>query len=130
MKVRPCLIRDRDCLPFTSISVHPSRASRFTLHGHLGSPSRASRFTLHGHLGSPFTGISVHPSWAYRFTLHEHLGSPFTGISVHPSRASRFTHGFWWVMLLILLVCCVVFCFALFVFVFCLVYPMLPVSLD
>ena len=46
------------------------------------------------------------------------------------SLAPEFTPGFWWwSVLLIFLALCVVF-FALLVFVLCIVYPMLPVSLD
>ena len=47
-------------------------------------------------------------------------------------RAREFTPGFWWCPLFILFsfLCCVVLCFILFVIVLCLMYPMLPVSLD
>jgi hypothetical protein len=46
------------------------------------------------------------------------------------SLVPEFTPSFcWWSVLLIFLALCVVF-FALFVFVLCIVYPMLPVSLD
>jgi len=70
----------------------------------------------------------LYRSWLYIWVARrvsykkQKLLIPFASTWVHP----RFLLGS---VLLFFLMFCIVFCFVLFVFVLCLVYPMLPVSL-